>query len=173
MNTERSGRPRSGGRRRRGGMRSHGGDRNRSNYNPKPAKKVNPVIAFFSKLLGLGKKNKNQDSFKSRGNGRPDSGPQGERERKPRLDSVEKPEVQTPRLYIGNLSYDSSESDLFDHFSKIGQVINVEVVRDGNSSSKGFGFVEMGSLEKAKEASEKYHRTDFMGRQIVVAGAKK
>ncbi|NJK92880.1 MAG: RNA-binding protein [Blastochloris sp.] len=76
------------------------------------------------------------------------------------------------KLYIGNLSYETSESDLFDLFSKVGSVVNSEVVRDGQSRSKGFGFVEMAELDKAKEAAEKYHRTDFMGRQIVVAGAR-
>jgi len=39
-------------------------------------------------------------------------------------------EVLTPRLYIGNLSYDASESDVFDHLSKIAAVKNVEVVRE-------------------------------------------
>jgi len=38
--------------------------------------------------------------------------------------------------------------------------------------SKGFGFVEMESLETAKEAAAKLNRTDFMSRQIVVSGAK-
>ncbi|MDD5261372.1 MAG: RNA-binding protein [Methylacidiphilales bacterium] len=171
MNMQRSGRPRSGGgRRRRGGMRPHPGDRNR-NPGQKPQTKTNPVIAFFSKLLGLGKKDNAQAPNRNRANGRPDFAARSERQ--PRPESNEKPEVLTPRLYIGNLPYETSESDLFDHFSKVGQVINVEIVRDARSNSKGFGFVEMGSLETAKEASEKYHRTDFMGRQIVVAGSKK
>ena len=38
--------------------------------------------------------------------------------------------------------------------------------------SKGFGFVEMETLDTAKQAAEKLNRTDFMGRQIVVSGAK-
>ena len=50
---------------------------------------------------------------------------------------------------------------------------NVEIAMDRRSNrSKGFGFVEMEVLETAKEAAEKLNRTDFMGRQIVVSGAK-
>lgn len=124
------------------------------------------MVAFFTKILGLGRP---KSKFKENGK----TGPAPRSERPARVQSDEKPEVLTPRLYIGNLSYDTSESDLFDHFSKIGEVQNAEVVRDGQSKSKGFGFVEMASLESAKLASEKYHRTDLMGRQIVVAGAKK
>ena len=82
-------------------------------------------------------------------------------------------EITTPKLYIGNLAYEAAESDLFDLFSKVGAVKNVEVAMDRRSNrSKGFGFVEMETLETAKEASAQLNRTDFMGRQIVVSGAK-
>ena len=78
----------------------------------------------------------------------------------------------TPRLYVGNLSYDTSESDLFDFFSQVGAIHNVEIIRDRNSNSKGFGFVEMQSMDTAKAAAEKFNGTEFMGRCIVVNGAK-
>ena len=82
-------------------------------------------------------------------------------------------EITTPKLYIGNLAYEAAESDLFDVFSKVGAVKNVEIAMDRHSQrSKGFGFVEMETLETAKEAAAKLNRTDFMGRQIVVSGAK-
>ncbi|HBZ85394.1 MAG TPA: RNA-binding protein [Verrucomicrobia subdivision 6 bacterium] len=81
-------------------------------------------------------------------------------------------EVLTPRLYIGNLSYDASESDVFDHLSKIAAVKNVEVVREGGGNSKGFGFAEMQTLEGAQEVAKKLHDTDFMGRLMIVNGAK-
>jgi hypothetical protein len=82
-------------------------------------------------------------------------------------------EITTPKLYVGNLAYEASEGVLFDLFSKVGAVKNVEIAMDRHSQrSKGFGFVEMESLETAKEASSKLNRTDFMGRQIVVSGAK-
>ncbi len=82
-------------------------------------------------------------------------------------------EITTPKLYVGNLAYEAAESDLFDLFSKVGAVKNVEVAMDRRANrSKGFGFVEMEELSSAKAAAEKLNRTDFMGRQIVVSGAK-
>jgi hypothetical protein len=113
---------------------------------------------------------------------RADRGERTERaERPPRAERPERPpkaepvpqEIVSPKLYVGNLAYEAAESDLFDLFSKVGAVKNVEVAMDRHSNrSKGFGFVEMESLETAKEAAEKLNRTDFMGRQIVVSGAK-
>ena len=146
------------------------GDRYRGNREERPRKKTNPIIAFFKKMFGLDKKKSGERRDANRE--RAPRAARPERASSPALEQL-KPEVETPRLYIGNLSYDTSESDLFDLFSQVGSVNNVEVVRDAHSNSKGFGFVEMATLETAKEASEKYHRTDFMGRQIVVAGAKK
>lgn len=140
------------------------GGRNRS---PKsaPKKKQNPILAFFSNLFGTN----SQPQKKS--NQRKESSPKKREERAPK-DSDEQPTVSSARLYVGNLSYDTAESDLFDHFGTVGQVKSAEVVRDRNDRSKGFGFVEMNSVEMAQTASEKFHRTDYMGRQIIVAGAK-
>jgi len=82
-------------------------------------------------------------------------------------------EITSSKLYVGNLAYEAAESDLHDLFSKVGLVKNVEIAMDRHSNrSKGFGFVEMEALETAKEAAAKLNRTDFMGRQIVVSGAK-
>jgi len=93
-------------------------------------------------------------------------------DRPPKADPVPQ-EITSPKLYVGNLAYEAAESDLFDLFSKVGAVKNVEVAMDRRANrSKGFGFVEMETLETAKEAAEKLNRTDFLGRQIVVSGAK-
>lgn len=82
-------------------------------------------------------------------------------------------EIVSPKLYVGNLAYEAAESDLHDLFSKVGLVKSVEIAMDRRANrSKGFGFVEMESLDTAKAAAEKLNRTDFMGRQIVVSGAK-
>jgi len=51
-------------------------------------------------------------------------------------------------------------------------VKNVEVVREGGGNSKGFGFAEMQTLEGAQEVAKKLHDTDFMGRLLIVNGAK-
>jgi RNA recognition motif-containing protein len=82
-------------------------------------------------------------------------------------------EVTTPRLYIGNLSYDAGESDLFELFSGVGTVANVEIITNKHTQrSKGFGFVQMNSVSEAKRAVEELHDKDYLGRKLVVSGAK-
>lgn len=146
--------------------RNQGGNPRRS-PNRKPRKKQNWFLALFAKWFG------SDDKKKSRPSRSDSSRSESPRVEKSGNDEEKQPEVSSPRLYIGNLSYDTTESDLFDHFATVGQVKNAEVVRDRSDRSKGFGFVEMNSVEMAKTASEKFHRTDYMGRQIIVAGAKK
>jgi len=122
---------------------------------------------FLKKLFGMGGgSSRSMQSQDRPRNGRSDA------PRTPRPRSTPPMEVLTPRLYIGNLSYDASESDIFDHLSKIAAVKNVEVVREGGGNSKGFGFAEMQTLEGAQEVAKKLHDTDFMGRLLIVNGAK-
>ena len=176
-----------GGRRRRGGRgrgpgtsshgHSHGESRAHSNGTHTPKKKE----GFISKLLGIFKGKKKPDVKPARSESTPrdevrDREPRAERPRRedrpPKADPTPQ-EITTPKLYVGNLAYEAAESDLFDLFSKIGAVKNVEVAMDRRANrSKGFGFVEMETLDTAKQAAEKLNRTDFLGRQIVVSGAK-
>ena len=82
-------------------------------------------------------------------------------------------EVTSPRVYVGNLSYDATESDLHELFSGVGQVRNVEIVTSKhNQRSKGFGFVQMETIEEARRAVEALHDREYMGRKLVVSGAK-
>ena len=82
-------------------------------------------------------------------------------------------EVTTPRLYIGNLSYDAAESDLLELFSGVGTVANVEVISNKHTQrSKGFGFIQMNSVSEAKRAVEELHDKEYLGRKLVVSGAK-
>ena len=82
-------------------------------------------------------------------------------------------EVTSPRLYVGNLSFDATESDLFDLFNGVGQVQNAEVVSyRHNQRSKGFAFVQMHTVEEAKRAVAELHDKEFLGRKLVVSGAK-
>jgi hypothetical protein len=192
---EENNRPRGNRGPRRGGPRRGGGS-GRYDRGPRgprteaPRKKKNPILAFFAKLFGGGKKAAPAPSHNGDRRERLERRERPERSNghsapleegaTPRVSgstaaalAEANPEVTNEKLYIGNLSYDASESDLFDLFSKVGTVKNVEIVRDKSGRSKGFGFVEMNTIEAAKEASEKNHRTDFMGRPLVVAGAKK
>lgn len=170
-------------RRRHGGGRYRGrGDRRfgRGGYrgdNRFERKPETGILAFLKRLFGFGKK---EEFSRPQRAPRPmaagtgsyaGSAPESSREGEPRREYVPQ-ELHTAKLYIGNLSYDSSESDLFDLFSQVGEVSNVEVVRDRQSNSKGFGFIEMQSIETAKAAVEKFNGLEFMGRHIVVNGAK-
>ncbi len=82
-------------------------------------------------------------------------------------------EVTNPRLYIGNLSYDATEADLQEIFNGVGRVSSIEIVTNSRTQrSKGYGFVEMGSIDEAKRAVETLHDKELMGRKLVVSGAK-
>jgi RNA recognition motif-containing protein len=94
--------------------------------------------------------------------------PQARSSRKP-----EAVEVTSPRLYVGNLSFDATESDLFELFNGVGHVQNAEVVSyRHNQRSKGFAFVQMQTIAEAKRAVEELHDKEFLGRKLVVSGAK-
>lgn len=80
--------------------------------------------------------------------------------------------ITSERLYVGNLSYEATESDLFDLFSSHASVKNVEVVRDHSGRSKGFAFVDLNSIDMAKVAAERLNGSEFMGRILTVSGAK-
>jgi RNA recognition motif-containing protein len=82
-------------------------------------------------------------------------------------------EVTSPKLYVGNLSFDAAESDLFELFKGVGQVRNAEVVcHKYTQRSKGFGFVQMTTIEEARRAVQELHDKEFLGRKLVVSGAK-
>ncbi len=81
--------------------------------------------------------------------------------------------VESSRLYVGNLSYDVSESELIDLFKGFGGVKRAEVVYNKRThKSKGFAFVEMVSTDDAKRAAEVLHEQPFMGRNMIVNGAR-
>ncbi len=114
---------------------------------------------------------------------RSDRGERSERSERPeRKERAERPagfrkpeivEVSSPRIYVGNLSFDASESDLFELFNGVGQVQNVEIVSNKHTQkSKGFAFVQMQSVDEAKRAVSELHDKEYMGRKLVVSGAK-
>jgi RNA recognition motif-containing protein len=82
-------------------------------------------------------------------------------------------EPTTPRLYIGNLSYDVTNADLEVLFAAHGSVVEAAVVtQSGSDKSKGFAFVEMGSVEEAKAAAAALNDHEVQGRKMLVTGAK-
>jgi len=148
------------------GRRSRRGRRRRPNRAATPtAKKAEPtfwqrIVAFFkgSKPASQQEEEKPVQSATTK-----------ERvSRKPEL-----VEVTSPKLYVGNLSFDATESDLFELFNGVGQVRNAEVVcHKYTQRSKGFAFVQMTTIEEARRAVEELHDKEFLGRKLVVSGAK-
>ena len=77
------------------------------------------------------------------------------------------------RLYVGNLSYQVSSSDLEALLSPHGTVESAEVISDRSTGqSKGFGFVEMGTDDEARAAISALDGQDHNGRALTVNEAK-
>ncbi len=77
------------------------------------------------------------------------------------------------KLFIGNISYDSTEDSLKEAFSEFGAVESVSIITNRDTGrSKGFGFVEMASEEEAKKAKEGLNGKEVDGRTINVDEAK-
>ena len=77
------------------------------------------------------------------------------------------------KLYVGNLGYGVSTSDLEQMFSQHGTVDSAQVIEDRSTGqSKGFGFVEMGSDAEAQAAITALNGQDHGGRALTVNEAK-
>ena len=79
----------------------------------------------------------------------------------------------TSRIYVGNLSYNTSSDDLTQRFSEHGTVQSANVITDRDTGqSKGFGFVEMSSAAEAQAAIDALDGTELDGRSLRVNEAK-
>ena len=159
-----------GPRRARGGRsRRGGGDRShRQKATPKaPAKKT-----LWEKITGFfGGDDKPAAKEPARAEAPRNNGAQ--QAPRPQARKLEQVEVTSPRLYVGNLSFEATESDLFELFNGVGQVQNAEVVTyKHNQRSKGFAFVQMQTVEEARRAVSELHDKEFLGRKLLVSGAK-
>jgi cold-inducible RNA-binding protein len=77
------------------------------------------------------------------------------------------------KLYVGNLAYSVTDSDLESLFSQAGTVESVAVVTDKFSGqSRGFGFVEMADAAAANKAIQQFNDTELKGRNIRVNEAR-
>lgn len=73
------------------------------------------------------------------------------------------------KIFVGNLSDQTTEDDLRHAFESFGQVRSVTIVMDaGTRKSRGFGFVTMPSVNEAQNAIEKMNGKDLMGQKIKV-----
>lgn len=77
------------------------------------------------------------------------------------------------KLYVGNLSFQTSNDDLQQLFAQAGTVESASVVEDRETGrSRGFGFVEMSSTEEGKAAIEQFNGKEVNGRNLTVNEAK-
>jgi cold-inducible RNA-binding protein len=79
----------------------------------------------------------------------------------------------TKKLYVGNLSYATTEGNLSELFGAVGEVTSVSIITDRMSGrSKGFAFVEMAEDSAAQEAIAQLNGKELDGRAINVAEAR-
>lgn len=171
--------PNSGGSSSSSGGRSRSRNRNRSGSKPKApeqttGQKILSILTFG--LLGKPKpKSRQGNAAKSTRKPETAAAP---RSRAPKTESADKPkrnrtEVTSGRLYVGNLDYSTGEAELEALFRGVGNVLSAEVVTNPRTQqSKGFAFVEMGSIDEAKRAVNVLDDQDFMGRKLIVSGAR-
>ncbi|MDQ3819068.1 MAG: RNA-binding protein [Acidobacteriota bacterium] len=77
------------------------------------------------------------------------------------------------KLYVGNLSFRTTDEDLREAFSQAGTVESANVIMDRETNrSRGFGFVEMASAEEAAKAIEMFNGNDIGGRNVTVNEAR-
>ncbi len=81
--------------------------------------------------------------------------------------------MSNSKLYVGNLSFKTTEDELRSAFGQFGSVTDVYVAMDKMTGRpRGFAFVTMGTAEEAKAAAEKMNGTDLGGRQLTVNEAR-
>jgi RNA recognition motif-containing protein len=77
------------------------------------------------------------------------------------------------KLYVGNLPYQTSESELQTMFEAMGPVDTINVIRDrATGQARGFAFVEMSDAESARRAITQLDRSEYGGRSLTVNEAK-
>jgi RNA recognition motif-containing protein len=77
------------------------------------------------------------------------------------------------KLYVGNLPYETTESDLQTLFESAGQVSTISIVRDrATGQARGFAFVEMSDAEGAQRAISELDKHQYGGRNLTVNEAR-
>lgn len=77
------------------------------------------------------------------------------------------------RLYVGGLSFNTTEEEVSELFSRVGQVLSCRLVRDRDSNqSRGFAFVEMASETEAQQAISQFDGYKMEGRSLTVNEAR-
>ena len=77
------------------------------------------------------------------------------------------------KLYVGNLSYSTTEDQIRDLFAQVGEVASVSLITDRETGrAKGFGFIEMSTSEQAQEAIKRFNGYTLDERTLTVNEAR-
>ena len=77
------------------------------------------------------------------------------------------------RIYVGNLSFSSTEEGVRELFSEYGEVVDVSLITDRETGRpRGFGFVEMRNQDEAQKAIESLNGVEFEGRTLTINEAR-
>ena len=92
---------------------------------------------------------------------------------RPRTGEVSGGNKNCVEIYVGNLSYDTTEAQMREEFEKFGTVLSARIITNRfNHKSKGFGFVEMPNRPEAEAAIKALNDKDIQGRKLRVNEAK-
>jgi cold-inducible RNA-binding protein len=95
------------------------------------------------------------------------------REQPPIAPPLQKTTSMASKLYVGNLSFDTTETDLQDHFAQAGTVTEAALMQDKfTGKSRGFAFVTMSNDEEAQKAIGLFNGREFMNRSLTVNEAR-
>lgn len=82
---------------------------------------------------------------------------------------IERNSLMSNKLFVGGLSFDSTEENLEKYFAQAGSVASVKIINDRYSGkSRGFAFIEMSNSAEAQKAIEMFNNKEFEGRNLIV-----
>ncbi|HDS11745.1 MAG TPA: RNA-binding protein [Candidatus Wirthbacteria bacterium] len=85
------------------------------------------------------------------------------------MDTNQSSSANPTNLFVGGISYNTTEESLKTHFSQAGTVVSAKIILDRiTNRSRGFGFVEMETEEEAQKAIEMFNDKEFEGRILRV-----
>jgi RNA recognition motif-containing protein len=77
------------------------------------------------------------------------------------------------KIYVGNIPFQTTETDLQTHFSQAGDVVSVKILKDHQTGhSRGFAFVEMSTRREAQKAISMLNKRSFMKKELLVKEAR-
>ena len=77
------------------------------------------------------------------------------------------------KIYVGNLPFQTTETDLQTYFSKAGDVVSVKILKDHQTGQpRGFAFIEMSTRREAQKAVSMLNKRNFMEKELLVKEAR-